>query len=169
MRLKIAFGGKMRSGKDTSADYLIKNHGGIRLSFSEPLYNILHYAQTVCNFTLEKDRWFLQTVGTEWARSKNPNVWIDLLIKKVNDVESSTNIYNSDVRFKNEFDALKKNGFILIKLKRNVVEIDNGSVGHISEVELDSIPDSNWDYVIDNNDGIEELYRKLDSIIINLK
>jgi hypothetical protein len=169
MRLKIAFGGKMRSGKDTSADYLIKNHGGIRLSFSEPLYNILHYAQRVCNFTLEKDRWFLQTVGTEWARSKNSNVWIDLLIKKVNDVESSTNIYNSDVRFKNEFDALKKAGFILIKLKRKVVEIDNGSVGHISEVELDSIPDSNWDYVIDNNDGIEELYRKLDSIIINLK
>ena len=70
---KVAFGYKMGVGKDTAVDYLISRHGGKRISFADPIYNIMNYAQEVCGFEPEKDRYFLQLVGTDWARKKDPN------------------------------------------------------------------------------------------------
>ena len=79
--MKIAFGGKMGTGKDTCVNYLIKKYGGVKISFSDSIYDILYYAQNVCGFKKEKDRKFLQWIGTEWAREKNPNIWIELTLK----------------------------------------------------------------------------------------
>jgi len=161
--MKIAFGYKMRSGKDTSVDYLISKYGGEKISFSKPLYDILHYAQKICNFPQEKDRKFLQWIGTDWAREKDNNIWINLALKSIENIEG--NIYCSDVRFINEFKALKENGFIVIKIERNLVLEDKNSTKHISENELDNIDDSEWNYIIKNNDTLEELYKKIDDIV----
>lgn len=68
--MKIAFGYKMSSGKDTSVDYLIKKYGGEKISFSKFLYNIMYYVQDLCGLEKEKDRHFLQLIGTEWGRKK---------------------------------------------------------------------------------------------------
>jgi len=57
--MRIAFGYKARSGKDTSADYLARAYGGERLAFAQPLYDILQHAQRTCGFPDEKDRAFL--------------------------------------------------------------------------------------------------------------
>ena len=161
--VKIAFGYKMGSGKDTSVEYLIKKYGGVKVSFSEPLYDILHYAQKVCEFSEEKDRWFLQTIGTEWARNKNPDVWVNLAIKRIREIEKENiNVYNSDIRFYNELNILKKEGFICVKINR---EVDREFSNHISENELDNVEDREWDYVIDNNGSLEDLYKKIDKII----
>lgn len=173
--MKIAFGYKAGSGKDLSVKYLIKKYGGKKIAFSDPLYDILHYAQNICGFEIKKDRKFLQFIGTEWARSINPNVWIDLLINKTN--KDNSNIYCSDVRFINEFQSLKNNGWILVKINRNIdslneiKRIDNGNINHISETELDNFDDHNWDYIIENNGTIKDLYNNLDYIIndISLK
>jgi hypothetical protein len=171
--MKIAFGYKAGSGKDLSVKYLIKKYGGNKISFSQPLYDILFYAQKVCGFELKKDRKFLQFIGTEWARSINPNIWIDLLITNSNKLNNQ-NIYCSDVRFVNEFESLKKNGWILIKILRPNIDskrIGNGEHTHVSEIELDTFKDDKWDYIIENNGTIKELYNKLDNIIddISLK
>lgn len=58
--LLIAFCGGMGIGKNTCVDYLIDKYGGVRLAFTDPLYDIKHYAQTICGFPHEKDRKFLQ-------------------------------------------------------------------------------------------------------------
>jgi hypothetical protein len=163
--MKIAFGYKLRSGKDTSVDYLIRKYGGVKVSFSEPLYEILHYAQKVCNFPIEKDRWFLQNIGTEWARNKDEDVWLKLFNEKIKTLDSNINVYNSDIRFKNELENMKNQGFLCIKINRNIE--NNNSSKHLSEIELDSVSDDSWDYVIDNNGSLEELYEKLDDIISN--
>ena len=163
--MKFAFGYKMRSGKDVSVDYLLSKYGGKKLSFSEPLYDILHYAQNICNFPLEKDREFLQWIGTDWARKKNKNIWVDVAIRKIKQ-NKEDNIYFSDVRFINEFEALKKNGFVMIKINRNTKISDS----HISENDLDNVEDDKWDYIIENNGTLEELYKKIDEIVeLNLK
>lgn len=114
--VKIAFGYKRRVGKDTSCDYLIKKYGGVKLSFAEPLYQILYFAQDVCGFEHFKDRKFLQFVGTEWARNINDNIWAELLVKKINDIKVD-NIFVSDLRFENEFKILKQLGFICVKIE----------------------------------------------------
>ena len=162
--MKIAFGYKMRSGKDASVDYLLNKYGGKKLSFSEPLYDILHYAQNICDFPPEKDREFLQWIGTNWARNKNKNVWIDVASRKIKEIKEG-NIYFSDVRFMNEFKMLKNNGFILIKINRYTKISDP----HISENDLDKVEDCIWDYIIENNGTIQELYKKIDEIVLSIK
>ena len=61
----------------------------------------------------------------------------------------------TDVRYKNEAEAIKSLGGILIKVDRETGYKDN----HISETALDDYQD--WDYVIDNNGTLEELIDKV--------
>ena len=159
--VKIAFGYKRRVGKDTSCDYLIKKYGGIKLSFAEPLYKILNYAQGVCHFSETKDRKFLQFIGTEWARTINANVWVDLLIEQLNTTEDS-NVYVADLRFKNEFEVLKQHGFVCVHIKNDVVVSSDGYINHQSDLDLDNF--DGWDCTIENIGPIENLYAQLDHL-----
>jgi dephospho-CoA kinase len=162
--MRIAFGYKMGCGKDTAVDYLISRYGGTKLKFADPIYNMMEYCQKVCEFPSEKDRKFLQFIGTEWAREKDPDIWINKVLSRSKD---DGNYFLSDLRFLNEFNALRRNGWILIKLRRNQGSDreGSGSINHISENELDSTLDEYWDYVIDNNGEIEDLYRDIEHFI----
>lgn len=157
---RIAFGYKRRVGKDTSCDYLMSKYGGVKLSFAEPLYEILYFAQNVCGFKKTKDRKFLQFIGTEWARTINDNVWVDLLKEKIKQ-NNNHNIYISDVRFKNEFKALKDHGFTCIQINGSRDQED-GYCNHSSDKDLDDF--NEWDFTIDNFSTIENLYDQIDHI-----
>lgn len=159
--MKVAIGYKMRSGKDTSVDYLISKYGGIKLTFAKYLYEALYTVQDIFKLDRGKDREFLQIVG-DWARKKNPDIFVQLAMSEIQN--TGCNYFCNDLRFLNEFKALKKDGWICIKLNRNT-DINYDGNMHISEHELDQIPDSEWDYIIDNNSTLEELYEKLDKIV----
>jgi len=164
--VKIAFHGKMGAGKDTAVDYLIETYGGTRITFAEPIYDILHYAQKVCGFNKEKDRKFLQFIGTEWGREKDNDIWVKLCVEKSKKIEG--NIYNNDCRFENELDALRDAGFTCIKINRSNSfknRVGNGSLSHISEKGLD---DDLFDYIVDNNSSIDEFHKKLEQIYLLL-
>jgi hypothetical protein len=163
MKLKIAFGDQMGVGKDTCVEYLIEKYGGVKVSFAEPLYDILNYAQKVCNYKSEKDRKFLQFVGTEWARSINENVWVELLLQKSRSIDD--NMFVSDIRFINELTALKDDGWTCVKLNRCSVDDNRKGSGTTKHDSEKGIVDERWDYVISNDDTLEELYRKLDDIV----
>ena len=161
--IRIAFGYKMGSGKDTSADYLIQKYGGDKISFAKPLYDILKYAQKIAGFPLENDRMFLQWIGNEWGRGKNLDVWADAGMRNLTD----GNVVLSDLRYINEFYACKKNGILCVKINRIVSDNrkGTGAVTHISETELDSIPDEEWDYIIENNGTKDDLFNDLEKIV----
>ena len=167
MVYKIAFGGKMGVGKDFAADYLIKNYSGNKLAFSKPLYDILHFAQEICGFENKKDRKFLQLVGTEWAKQKKSDVWINKLFSSVIPNE---NCFITDVRFSDEFYSLKKNGWKCIKILRLHQENreGTGSITHSSELMLDMIPDEDWDHIIENYGNEKEFQYKLNLFINSL-
>jgi hypothetical protein len=160
--IKLAFGFERRAGKDTSCDYLIQKYGGVKLSFAEPLYQILNYAQDVCGFEHSKDRKFLQYIGTEWARTINDDVWVDLLIKKVNGLSNHSNIFVSDLRFKNEFKVLKSLGFICVRIKGKVSDNLDGWNNHQSDLELQNF--DGWDFTISNDSTLDDLYGQLDAL-----
>lgn len=165
--MKIAFGYKAGSGKDTCVDFLIKKYGGCKLAFSDPIYDILHYAQKICNMEQGKDRGFLQYIGTEWGRNKDPDMWAKLLISKV---PRDGNCYISDLRFPNELKMLKDNRWVCIKINR-VIQNDRegtGSLQHSSENVLDDISDKEWDFVINNNGSLEDLFSKVEDIMNNI-
>ncbi|CCV01876.1 putative deoxynucleotide monophosphate kinase [Invertebrate iridescent virus 22] len=160
--VKIAFGYKRRVGKDTSCDYLIQKYGGIKLSFAEPLYKILNFAQEVCHFEKVKDRKFLQFIGTEWARSIQNDVWVNLLIKKIKS-HTDQNIFISDVRFQNEFKILKENNFIMVQIKNKNYDFIDGYANHQSDNDLECCCE--WDYTIENYGSLDNLYLQLDKLI----
>ena len=168
MTLKIAFGGNMGSGKDTCVDYLCTKYPKhTRISFAGALYDILSYAQEKCGFKKNKDRKFLQFIGTEWARSINENVWIDIVLNKK--IEGIGLL--SDIRFPNEFNELKNNGWICIKVTRDNIHknrVGNGDNKHSSELSINDIKDEEWDFILDNNSSLEDLYKRLDKIITKI-
>lgn len=168
--MKIAFGFEMSSGKDTCVNYLIEKYGGVKIAFADALYDILYYAQSVCGFSKQKDRKFLQWIGTEWARSKEPNIWIKLFLEKSKEMEKENNLYCSDVRFINEFISLKNDGWLMVKINRDKDEIyreriGTGDINHKSENELKNISDNFWNFIINNNGSLDELYKKIDEMV----
>lgn len=165
MTLKIAFGGKMGAGKDHAAQYLQHKYGGIIMKFADPLYDIMHHAQKICNFPIEKDRKFLQYIGTEWARGKDPDVWVNNLLTRVHKID--TTVYITDLRYPNELEALKANDWVCINLIRPHVSNreGTGSIFHSSET---SLPDGGWDYIIHNTETIDNFNMRLDEIYMCL-
>ena len=166
--MRIAFGCQARTGKDTAADYMHKKYNGMILRFADPLKDIMDYAQRRCGFKQTKDTQFLQMIGTDWARGRDPDVWIKLLIAQVEDNNTDTNTqtnsnnyFVSDLRFRNEAIALKHAGFTCVRIMRDDRVIDRSQT-HQSEVNL--VNWDGWDYVIENNGTLEEFYKKLDNI-----
>ncbi len=91
-------------------------------------------------------RELLQIVGTDVFRQNfNQDIWVELLFRRVRNSNANV-IVVSDVRFENEFYAVKQNGGRIIRLYRDM-EITE-SIKHSSETGLDQIPDSLCDHVI---------------------
>jgi len=121
-------------------------------------------------------REMLQKIGTDCIRENlHPNAWVNALMKDYKKpateaIEKTGGYTNhphpmnfpnwiiTDVRFPNEFDAIKERGGILIRVNRDNLAEDV----HISEVALDK--EKRWDYVIDNNGTLEQLSTKVGEI-----
>lgn len=152
--MKIAISGKARSGKDTIAKMIQEKYPEYTIiHFSDKLYELMWNDQQELGFPITKDRNYLQFIGTEWARAKDPNIWIKCLMKKVNELKD--NIIVADVRFKNELEALKNDGFTLIRVNRSKSDMTEEQKNHLSEIDLDDYTE--WDHIIDNNDTLEKL------------
>ncbi len=104
-------------------------------------------------------RYVLQTIGTEFGRALNMNMWNDYAIRKafaaLAETGGPTVALLTDVRFKNEVLGIKRNGGIVINVT-SPAESDTavekaGVAGHKSESELKGIPSSWYDYVVVND------------------
>lgn len=105
-------------------------------------------------------RQLLIDIGTKLGRSYNENIWIENLILKVNKlnkVQSNKMIVVTDVRFRNEFDALKNNNFFMIKLNRD----DHTLINDISETQQDEIKDYEFNFILNNNGTLKELDKEI--------
>lgn len=165
---KIAITGKARSGKDALAKYLIKKYGYTRYAFADELK---HYFHEILGDTNEKPRegyiWFGQTM-----RERDPYVWINKLFEKVGR-ENPAKIVITDCRQPNEFERLRKEGFLIIRItsyletrvKRMEQEGDKFSkkdLTHETETHLDQFP---VHFELYNNGSIEDLYENFEKVI----
>jgi hypothetical protein len=111
-------------------------------------------------------RQLLMDLGTGLGRNYNSNIWlenIDLRLEK-EEKKNRTVVVVTDVRFRNEFDHFKKNGFQMIKLIRE----DSLNINHVSETQQDSIKDDEFSYVINNNGSLEDLKKEIFQMIHKL-
>lgn len=117
MAMKIAISGKMGSGKTTLTNEILRqlqdlNLQGQRLSLADPVKEVAR------NYFLmpahEKDRALLQKIGQQF-RAIRASVWIDLMMARA---ENEEVVYLcDDIRFKNELEAVKQDGWISIRLE----------------------------------------------------
>ena len=162
--MKIAFVGKMRSGKDTAADYIMSHEHGVIVKFADPLYKMQHAIYEILGIPEPKrDRKLLQLLGTDWGRATfGEDVWVNTLIKNL---PKSGNIYNTDCRFVNEAEVLKAEGFTIVKIIRDDNLREEAGAEHVyhkSELEIDLIK---WDFIITNNGTLEQFYSSLDKVL----
>lgn len=108
-------------------------------------------------------------IGTEVGRKYSDSVWLenfDHRFEKVLSKKRPPNIVVvTDVRFRNEFDHLKKKDFFQIRLYR---ETGAPEIQHISETGQSSIKDEEFDYVLFNTKTLDELKEEVKSKIIPL-
>jgi hypothetical protein len=165
--VKILFSGKLGSGKDTAANYLISTYGGENLKFAGALYELQAIVQNFCGFPNEKDGWLLQTLGTNYARAKDPDVWVKLALQRAETIPANNNQFFTDARFPNEVESAKKAGFYTVRIKRRsdlrMVNLGNRDPSHPSETALDDC-DCLFDTIIHNNEGLLAFLREIDAI-----
>ena len=183
----IAFAGRKQSGKSTLCTQVVNFIYDLeQLEDQAAIYNFADPLKNVCMYILGlsfdqcygtddqknelvncyKDgnqmtaRQVLQTVGTEFFRSIQHNVWADATIRRIQQDNPLVALIG-DCRFPNEVEAVKRAGGTVIKLTRNLYNSD-----HASETALDpeNYDQSNFDLVVDNqNMTIQEQWR----VVIN--
>lgn len=177
--------GNKGSGKDTTANYIKTKYECQVEAFATPLKETVRILFNMTDEQLYGDkkeivdtRWNItprqvfQYIGTDIVRNKfseimphiGNNFWIINLENKYREYISNNKsgiFIITDVRFQNEVDFIKKNNGIVIKIVRNINNYDS----HESE-NIDSV--NNYDYLLENNGTLENLYRKIDKIIISL-
>ncbi len=169
--IKIAFISKMRGGKDAAASYL--SHKTKRnftvLKFADPLYELCEVVQTFLGVEVKKDRKLLQLLGTDYGRYLNENFWVHQFEKRLK-IYDGRSIICTDVRFDNELECVRKNGFIVVQIfaddsvrEARGAEIHFGN--HASENGFTK--PINPDVIIENNGTLEEFHLQLDQRLIH--
>jgi hypothetical protein len=120
----------------------------------------------------------LQRFGTEAGRACYDNTWVDRCLLNAQLVLSGQFAYAQalgvhdyrgpgrpevrgvaipDVRFMNEIAAIHAAGGVVIRIVRPGAGLEGAAGAHGSETEQASIPDSEFDYVLDNSATLEQL------------
>ena len=108
--MKIGICGKMCSGKSTLANYLKEKNNALYItSFA---YKLKEIAKDLFDMQ-QKDRQLLIQIGKK-MREIETNVWINATIREAN---KHQDVIIDDIRYENELLTLKKENWILIKLK----------------------------------------------------
>ena len=165
----IVFSGKQFSGKDTVAKILLERLTSFKRIGIGDAIKMMYSKKT--GLTLEEIeqnksvyRQDLIDLG-DWGRAQDPDYWLNSIVA----YEGNTIV--TDIRVKHELDLFRSHGAFSIRVeateearsKRGVL----ASKDDATETQLDSITD--WDYVIENNEGYEELLVNVEALIDTIK
>jgi len=112
-----------------------------------------------------------QLLGTDVGRALDQEVWIRYLLTHLPDGP----VVVDDVRFRNECEALRKAGFVLIRLTAppDVLATrlaarpgERRDPSHPSEHGLEGLPDDYWDAVWDTSEPLEITFSRLDKLAL---
>jgi len=210
----IGICGFIGSGKDTVAEYLVNNKAFVRESYAGTLKDAVsnvfgwnrewlegltpdsrEWREQVDPWWAERlriphltPRWVLQQWGTDVCRKSFHNdIWIASVENKLRD--NKNNIVISDCRFPNEITSIKKQGGIVIWVRRgelpewyNCALIENTTpedeqwllmdAEQLMEQKYPHVHPSEWAWigskfnaVFENNSDLDSLYTQIDTLV----
>lgn len=115
----------------------------------------------VCEETLSP-RLALQRLGTEFGRRVRPTIWVDCAMARAAHLGD---VVITDARFRNELDGLRAAGGKALRVIRPGSGLDGAAGEHVSEVEQRSIPNTDFDAVINNAGTLAELGHAVRTIV----
>lgn len=151
----------MGSGKSTVARYLVARHGFALLKFAGPLKNMTRSLlrdigndRATVERMVEGDlkevqvpglgctpRWLMQSLGNEWGRQYiREDLWVRLTAMAVmKRLSSGVSVVIDDMRYRNEYDAIREMGGKIVRIVRPGVERigDHASEGALDEAAVD--------------------------------
>ncbi|MGG1152358.1 AAA family ATPase [Bacillus wiedmannii] len=177
---KIAITGKARSGKTELSHYAWMLYGFKEFDFSAVLKDEFH--QLFPHIPRDpKPRAYYQKFG-QWLREIDPDIWVKMTMAKVheycfedalNKVNHKPKVLVNGVRQPNEYQRLKDEGFVIIRVNAlddlrierskeagdvfNTEDLSHETESHIDTFEVD--------YEINNVGTIGEMYGQLDTIM----
>lgn len=179
-QFKLAISGKARSGKNTIASMFIQHlkregSGDKVVAIADPMKNIVKTmfpeALDDCLFGPSElrsniiDKKYKDLKGNlltyrqalidlgALGRKYNGDIWLNCLVADADRSKLIGTYIVSDVRFLNEFNYLKNAGFTMIRILRN----DSAKIDDPSELEQDLIPNSDFHYILHNDDSLDSL------------
>lgn len=168
-------------GKDTVANYIEQNINRMfaKIAFADKLKFICSlltqtpledwYNQKLKDTPIKNEyfkkytyREFMQKLGTDAIRTVFPNMWVDCLFASIDN--SKYNYIISDIRFKNEYDAIAKyEDSIFIHVIRNTNFKDYHTSEDLSWIH--KLPTYNNFIIINNNFLLQDLYNQINLLI----
>jgi Deoxynucleotide monophosphate kinase len=189
----VVFGmsGRKRSGKDTSGERLVNEHGFVRIAFADSLKEACiaifgfsreqvygdDFKEVIDEYWEYSPREVLQKVGTELFREVIPqdnvlpkigkDIWVRTVERKILNLakQGHRRFVITDVRFPNELAFLKDsefNAFSIKVIRQSVMTETDPSQLHASEALIDGF---NCDFEIENSGTVEDLFTGIDQIV----
>lgn len=129
------------------------------------------YFYSISNYSSNEKYWLslreiLVYIGTYVLQQDiNKQIFVNIVRNKVKEAISKNQklkyVITTDIRFSHEFDYIKENNGILISIIRDgIIQLNN-----IAEHDLDD--ENNYDYIIENNEGYDELFEQVWNIVHN--
>lgn len=158
----IGLAGPAGAGKDTVAEMIQRMYGYKRIAFAHTLKNMLAIAGMP-----EPEREFkeallpglpfswrqaAQTLGTEWGRSLDPDLWVKLTLMHMQ--KHPGNYVISDVRFENETAAIRGLGGTIVHIHGRKTALVGDTTNHASEAQVKQDP---LDYILPNQGDLRLL------------
>lgn len=182
----VLFCGYHGSGKTSCANYLSFKHEFRHYRLATALKDMVRIGfgftdaqldgpekDEVCSELEVTPRQVLQFVGTELFQFELqkliPHVgrdfWLHRLTKELRATRGEQNVVISDLRFVHELDFIRRSfpneQIVVVKLIRGSIVLQNNKT-HPSEDEHNKLL---YNYIVPNNDGITELYAKMDQLV----
>lgn len=180
--LQIALTGKLRSGKDVVANYLMEYYGFAKFAFGNALKR---YAHEIFGDFNGKPRKLYQTFG-QLMRQIDSDIWVKKCFEEIERYRKQANLIGMDVllvitdlRQPNEYEKCKREGFKIIRvncdddirLKRAIQQGDIFNEEDFYHETETYISQFDVDFEIWNNSTLDVLYKQVDTIMkqLNIK
>lgn len=146
------------------ADTLLREMGYPEMVRDEMLYGNLKEVQIPAGTGYTTPRKIMQHLGTDWGRQMiADNLWVSIAIRKAERFrQSGFSVVVDDMRFPNEYHAIKDAGGIVICVARPGASLTSE---HPSEGALD---DFGFDYTITNDGTLKDLEAKTKAVLTEI-